>query len=388
VNCQTGVDGLADFTLAIPSDVNGYRVAHGLNGFYRRFDGSAISGKVSILWHQIENSSILNGVAVSTNLYQGGESTRDAVLAYRNCTMQSKMEWFRQLTYQQNGVPVALFHIIQGQNDTAENQLSLGPNPAVSSTYQGLVDNHEALILEIRKVWSALGYDLANLYFLIGPYHPQAVSRKQWIIDADKYLPTLADRYDNVAVALRNERYATTALFTANNWWETAPDAHLVSEAAYRGSADLAMQQIVPLPTVVFRGTTGQTLYANLLQGSLICDVTNGSLDVPLAANWTRYGLALTEMVAGSGIYSAQLPSTVPPGTYVVDVRVKAGGSQAVTDSAASGSILTPTVQVNGFSGTDPQVALADNGNEISTLTQNVRNHGAFGLTWPVNQIR
>jgi hypothetical protein len=111
-------------------------------------------------------------------------------------------------------------------------------------------------------------------------------------------------------------------------------------------------------------------------------------LDVPLAANWTRYGLALTEMVAGSGIYSAQLPSTVPPGTYVVDVRVKAGGSQAVTDSAASGSILTPTVQVNGFSGTDPQVALADNGNEISTLTQNVRNHGAFGLTWPVNQIR
>ena len=80
-------------------------------------------------------------------------------------------------------------------------------------------------------------------------------------------------------------------------------------------------------------GVTGRTLYA--VVRDTVGQVWNGSaFETYAGGNWTTYAVTMAEETTGgsSGYYRGTFP-TVAAGVYSVEVRWRAGGSPALTDS-------------------------------------------------------
>ncbi len=63
--------------------------------------------------------------------------------------------------------------INSGLNDQNDNtNLSVGPNPAITSTAAGFADNLQAIYARVVGIWNANGWPLTELFWLIMPGHP------------------------------------------------------------------------------------------------------------------------------------------------------------------------------------------------------------------------
>ena len=129
-------------------------------------------GPLCLTWNRVENTSRATGIAYSPLWAQGGQSAYHACLALQTAGAAPR-EWFRQATRLQSAPPVLLVQVLHGGNDVNSHIGSLGPIGGLdSSTAAGQEDNTRGIILAIRNSWVVSGRDPANLFFLLGPYHP------------------------------------------------------------------------------------------------------------------------------------------------------------------------------------------------------------------------
>ena len=87
-------------------------------------------------------------------------------------------------------------------------------------------------------------------------------------------------------------------------------------------------------------GVTGRTLYA--VVRDTVGQVWNGSaFETYAGGNWTTYAVTMAEETTGgsSGYYRGDFP-TVAAGVYSVEVRWRAGGSPALTDSVVGTGVV------------------------------------------------
>jgi hypothetical protein len=207
VSTTTGVNGIADTYVDAPATIPGGATLRRTVGVAAQphFHGvNMLVGPVTILGLRFENPAQVRGISYAAMLVQGGQPTRVAALTIQGATTTALGEYFRQATMLQNVADdqvMLLVHVVQGQNDTGDTNQSVGPNPTASNTADGVADNHQAIIDAALAAWVAQGFTANNLFFLFGPYHPQARSRKVWGGQVDAALRKLADDNDNVAVA-------------------------------------------------------------------------------------------------------------------------------------------------------------------------------------------
>ena len=252
VSSSGGSYGMQDGNLIIPA---GARNSNGTYGTITLspcdFAGGTtlaygVKGPVLISYQRVQAPGVLTGIAYTTNLYQGGQDARNAALAWQGTGMTAKVEYMRQLTRLQNGAaPMACFHIMHGGNDFIDSNNSVGPNPQVSSTPGGFADNLTAIITAIRAAWTAAGYALSNLFFLIGPYHP-AISRRantltwqgtsyQQLVAYELAAGSVADAFGNVTVMHGSQLlpggFGQSAMYMqSKGFYDYQGDAHLIRQ--------------------------------------------------------------------------------------------------------------------------------------------------------------
>lgn len=252
VSSGGGAYGMQDGNLIVPAGARNSNGTYGTITFSPcNFHGGntlafGIKGPILIAYQRVQAPGALTGIAYTTNLYQGGQDSRNAALAWQNTGMTAKVEYLRQLTRLQNGAaPMACFQIMHGGNDLNDLNLSVGPNPAVSQTPAGFADNLTAIIEAIRGAWTMAGYPLANLYFIIGPYHP-AISRLntmltwqgtsyQELVAYENAATSVADAFANVTVMrgsqLLPSGFQESALYMqSKGFYDYQGDAHLIRQ--------------------------------------------------------------------------------------------------------------------------------------------------------------
>lgn len=154
-----------------PRDANGL-----LFCFADLANGRRTSGPLAILYQRVENPARSAGIAYSPFWFMGGQSARGVLSSLFQTTRNewAMREWFRQTVRLQNAQPVLLVHILHGGNDFSDYGFSLGPAGTFSSdTPEGQEDNTRGIIEWMQVRWNEAGYDPANLFFLLGPYHPR-----------------------------------------------------------------------------------------------------------------------------------------------------------------------------------------------------------------------
>lgn len=110
-------------------------------------------------------------------------------------------------------------------------------------------------------------------------------------------------------------------------------------------------------------GATGETVYA-VLRNSVgeLWNTAGAAFEVFNASNWSDYDIAVSEQGA-TGYYTGNFPS-VSAGSYSLEVRKRAGGSPATTDSiVGAGSLLWDGAALTGF---NDKAILVDT-NELQT---------------------
>ncbi len=156
------------------------------------------------------DNQMYRGVSVSPLHYYGGQSTR--TVAFDMCGLRSSggttdaalATLLRSLTYDQidaggNALPPMLMILLQhGGNDAGDvsDKVDSGSNVLLhalhsvlsdtgeyrsgvevdkaSSIADGYINNTLTVIRRLRYVWgTVLGWDLSNLFFVLGAYHPQ-----------------------------------------------------------------------------------------------------------------------------------------------------------------------------------------------------------------------
>jgi hypothetical protein len=86
---------------------------------------------------------------------------------------------------------------------------------------------------------------------------------------------------------------------------------------------------------------TGSNLYAVILNAAGQAWTGTGNVfETPNSSHWTSYAVTLNEQIA-SGIYFGNFPTSITTaGPYNVLLRLRAGGSPAIGDTAIGGSEL------------------------------------------------
>ncbi len=196
-------------------------------------DGANVGG---IIGHRITDEEKFAGVAVSPFYQFGGKPTRAASwdlcgLAGSGGVSDAALgTWLKALVKAQRSsggtqlAPMLCVQIIEGGNDSgdtgalgtlAANKSLLSSTGAyqsateqavASNTATGYYNNTVTIIRRIRYVWeTVLGYNRANLFFLIGCYHPQSptISAAQWSFVRTTMVTGMA----SVAASERNVTY-------------------------------------------------------------------------------------------------------------------------------------------------------------------------------------
>jgi hypothetical protein len=349
ISTNTGQIGAALAKLDVPAGGRGQpALCFAPQGVFPGDSGTS-SGPFVGLWQRIVWPGRETGVGVSPLVVQGGAGTRQAALLLQGTTPAQFGEWLRVALAEQVGPPMLMIQLIQGQNDTADAAPSAGPSPAPSNTPAGVADNTRALIDRLRALWSAAGHSAENLWFLVGPYHPQDETRRQWGRDLDEALFALARAETNVAVASRS-RLSTSAYFRHRGWYAggAGDDAHL-TVAGYQNWAQMSVDAVVPTPRFVVRHATGATLDLMLFDESgQVYDAVRRSFGPWSDDDRADYCIAGQEQ-GGSGVYLFPLPEGIawPAGLRGI-VTERAGASPDPTDA----TVATPgPFDFDGLSG-------------------------------------
>ncbi len=230
--------GLADEVLEIPAGPRdpaggGLMLVPG-----NLVDNTATRGPFFGLWQRVEDRDRAAGISFSPLLYQGGRSARSACVELNAIGPASPalQEWLRQVTRLQHAAPgdaVLCIQIIHGGNDAGDENPSVGPVGGVASnTAAGHADNLRGIMNNLRAAWVIAGNDPADLYFILGPYHPRG-DRLELQVQFEQQWALLCTEYPNT-VAVRGTQLSTEDEFIALGWMASSSDYAHLSVTGYR----------------------------------------------------------------------------------------------------------------------------------------------------------
>jgi hypothetical protein len=249
VSTVAAAAGFADAAIDVPADPT--RIGTLWFEPTKLFERDA-TGPLVVTGSRADLPSRTKGVAYSTLLYQGGQTTRDAAVSLQQASDAALGEWMREATALQ-GVPKLqqrlMVQVVQGGNDRDRTELSAGPNPAATGTPAGYKDNLTAVHARLRAAWVAAGYDPANLNLVVGAYHPQDFDRARFAA-FEQAAMQFADATPGVTV-VRGTKMLTGSTLLANDWYRDAGGgatdlAHL-SQAGYEAVGRLTVNQMLSI---------------------------------------------------------------------------------------------------------------------------------------------
>lgn len=192
-------------------------------------------GPFAPIWHRVERTDKLTGIAYSTLWYGGGLSAFNVCATFSSLANvdPAATQFMTELTRLQNAPPVLLVHIMHGGNDANFDWASLGPTgPFASNTREGHRDNVLCILERIREMWSALRRPPENLFFLLGPYHPRA-NAPEFQHEFEAAWRDVADG-DSQVFVVAGSMLSTVDEFQSRNYFATQIDPAHLSVLGYR----------------------------------------------------------------------------------------------------------------------------------------------------------
>ena len=125
------------------------------------------------LWQRASNPARLTGYSFHTLDYRGGESKRTMAVDMQQLSDTAMTYYFSEARRLQGLVKTIVITINSGANDRNETLTSVGPNAVTDGdSAAAFVDNFEAIKVRIEEIWTAEGWDMSELYWLVYPTHP------------------------------------------------------------------------------------------------------------------------------------------------------------------------------------------------------------------------
>jgi lysophospholipase L1-like esterase len=141
--------------------------------------------------------------------------------------------YLQQVTRLHNAPPALLVIIQHGGNDLIEDRPSLGPVGGFpSSSPEGMRDNFQGIINWLRGHWIALGYDPANLFFMLGPYHPRGDREDVQLAYAQQWADMAAN--DPQIFSVSGLALTTSTQLAQRGWLASPTDANHLSVDGFR----------------------------------------------------------------------------------------------------------------------------------------------------------
>lgn len=242
ISTATAVRGVRTTAIDVPS---GQRGPFGL--LFGPTNPSAIIGAVGpvcLMYQRVEAADRTTGISFHTLWQHGGYSAWHAAssLASRQSPKAAVQFWFQQVTRLQNAAPAVVVNIMHGGNDPGYYFPSFGPGGFSSREPEGHEENLRFIIGTLRAWWVELGYDPANLFFQLGPYHPRPDERglRFGYEAAWKRIASA----DPQVFAVAGNQMSTPDEFTARGFYRSDADRAHLSQPGYDAWARAAVRTL------------------------------------------------------------------------------------------------------------------------------------------------
>lgn len=178
---STGTNGELKWTRASLAKGDRQSGHSGREYFICGTETALVNGAYCFLISHICAGSVTKGVSVQGFLCKGGESAYDIARTLNFLSDDTVDNYLRGLADQCSvsaggtGARRAHAWVFTGFNDHGEGNTSLGPNPTLSSTAAGYIDNITAIWTRLKARWEAVhgaGTAATELFLTVVPSHP------------------------------------------------------------------------------------------------------------------------------------------------------------------------------------------------------------------------
>ncbi len=200
--------------------------------------GPAISGPFFGSWMRVERVDKAAGAAVSALYAAGSKTTRDGALALMNVNDQTLVTFFSVVRSLQPAPARVLIRVSFGVNDRNMVAGSVGTggySPGNSGAAFG--DNTRAIISRIEQLWTAQGWELSELFFVISPSAPIAEPDDPFLLQYRDAADAVAASLPRVA-SVRFDRLTNDAEMAAKGWYNASFDHIHLSRAGFVALSD------------------------------------------------------------------------------------------------------------------------------------------------------
>jgi hypothetical protein len=184
------------------------------------------------------------GFAYSTLYGVGGASMRMFAAALQAAYTASLTHFFSILRADQgSGQKTIVITVEGGANDPNDSNMSVGPNPAVSSTAAGFWDNFIALKTVIDGIWTANGWPSNELFYLVNITQPISSPDSSYLTSYRAKMAAQLPAYSN-AQYLDPSVGITYAVLTAYNWYYNDGSTFHLSQSGYQNWVSALLSQV------------------------------------------------------------------------------------------------------------------------------------------------
>ena len=231
ISTNTGAETMQRAKMSIAADVGrtgvplAVRWISNANGINAPFFG---------LWMRCSNPARLTGYSFHTLVYRGGQSKRTMAVDMQQLSDTTLTYYFGEARRLQGLVKTIVITINSGANDRNETLTSVGPNAVTDGdSAAAFVDNFEAIKVRIEEIWTAEGWDMSELYWLVYPTHPVSDP------DDGEFI-SYRDAIDAHILDIPNAQMIDISLLTdeaemlANSWYASGgADRNHLTQAGY-----------------------------------------------------------------------------------------------------------------------------------------------------------
>lgn len=215
---------------------------------YNPATGVSITGPFVSFFTRFENTARDSGVSCHTLYGAGGQSLYDMAAqlnAYSNLALTNFFTEVRRLQLAKSQNPIVVVYINSGLNDRNETSSpSLGwrasTDPDSPTAY---IDNLEAIMKRIEGVWTASGWNLSELFFLVVPSHPVSSPDDTELVSYRAAAYTAAGR-QRASFADFTDYTSYTSMLASGFYASGGADTSHLTDAGYDALAQIVVNRI------------------------------------------------------------------------------------------------------------------------------------------------
>jgi len=236
ITTNTGSIGIrtTTVTLAANSARNGLPIA----GLLTRPGFTGITGPFFLTYMRFRNTARATGYSFGSLSFRGGQSTRTHANDFQQASDATLTHYFGILRENQGAEKKIVIFINSGLNDRNEILASLGPDAvATGNSPEAFVDNHKAIVLRIKEIWTNNSWPEDELVWLLVPSHPIAAPDDTQLVGYRAALREYAKTLPNALFADLDQLVGSNAM-VANGWYaNSVSDRNHLTSAGYTGLA-------------------------------------------------------------------------------------------------------------------------------------------------------